>query len=497
MKDVSLCIIYKKISRLNVLCFDNTINSFIKRLLSQKVILYKKNTHFIIIDSNYNILSLSSKVPNKLYLIMIDLKEFCNQEKKYKLTNSIKLIENYIFTFETFIKENINIQEIPKKEIKIDKEVFNEVIEPLIVIEKKEILNTIINNEEVNNKEKKQKNQIKETIKKKLDIIKNTVKKKKLVKAKKQIESKKIIIEQKPIIKKEEIKPEIVINTILKTKKEENTKAVKSKSIKQTNINNNDKIHVIVSIKKDKKSIIAVIQKNKKEEKEENYNSQLIDNKEKFIDKDIYNALDNTIIIKNIEQKINQQQPNKKDKKSIINKQNNVINSNNKIIKKKEEGNEFLNNNQEELDIKQIKVEQTKTNQKEEIIEGQKIIYTVLSPDEEVLYHQEITIKNPVTIEQLLEQSGLMINNKDGFIESINGIKNEGMSGWVFEVNNVPVMVSASEYIVNPNEQITWKYVDFSKMMDEEQTIDKDSAQKMEQPPKKLVKNRKENININ
>ena len=47
------------------------------------------------------------------------------------------------------------------------------------------------------------------------------------------------------------------------------------------------------------------------------------------------------------------------------------------------------------------------------------------------------------------------------------------MSGWVFEVNNAPVMVSAADYIINPNEQITWKYIDFSKQNIEEQTENK------------------------
>ena len=68
----------------------------------------------------------------------------------------------------------------------------------------------------------------------------------------------------------------------------------------------------------------------------------------------------------------------------------------------------------------------------------------------------------------MLIQSGLEINNSNGFIESINGIKNQGMAGWVFEVNNIPIMVSAAEYVINPSDQITWKYVDFSEMMEKD-----------------------------
>ena len=105
---------------------------------------------------------------------------------------------------------------------------------------------------------------------------------------------------------------------------------------------------------------------------------------------------------------------------------------------------------------------------KEEI---QTISYTVVSPTNEVLYHKEITSANSISVEDLLIQSGLDINNSNGFIESINGISNQKMAGWVFEVNNAPVMVSAADYIINPNEQITWKYVDFSKMKVEKETF--------------------------
>ena len=100
----------------------------------------------------------------------------------------------------------------------------------------------------------------------------------------------------------------------------------------------------------------------------------------------------------------------------------------------------------------------------------QTISYTVLLPDNKVLYHKQVTCDKPMTVIDFLLQTGINIDRKENFIQSINGISNQGMSGWVFEVNNAPVMVPASEYIMNPNEQITWKYVDFSKMAQPEET---------------------------
>ena len=183
------------------------------------------------------------------------------------------------------------------------------------------------------------------------------------------------------------------------------------------------------------------------------------------------------------------------------NKPNRVIalsNNNKKITNNKKEKNKTITNNyttSKPINKKQIKKEEVKEEKPkvEEIQtqeENQTITYTVLSPTNEIIYNREITCKEPITVEQLLLNSGLEINNSKGFIESINGISNEGMSGWVFEVNNSPVMVSAADYIINPNEQITWKYIDFSKMNIEEQTEDKEN---------KIVKKRinKEQVNTN
>jgi len=108
--------------------------------------------------------------------------------------------------------------------------------------------------------------------------------------------------------------------------------------------------------------------------------------------------------------------------------------------------------------------------------ENQSIAYTIISPTNEILYHKEIKCKSPMSVIDLLIQSGLEVNNSNNFIESIGGISNEGMSGWIFEVNSAPVMVPASEYIVSPNEQIVWKYIDFSKVEKEENVEEKNKT---------------------
>ena len=110
-------------------------------------------------------------------------------------------------------------------------------------------------------------------------------------------------------------------------------------------------------------------------------------------------------------------------------------------------------------------VEKTPIKKEEPKKDNQAIIYAVIGPDGNTIYSQKIVNTVPMSVEDLLIQSGLDLDVRNGFINGISGIQNEGMSGWVFEVNNAPLMVPASEYIVNPTDQIKWKYVDFSKMM--------------------------------
>jgi len=124
-----------------------------------------------------------------------------------------------------------------------------------------------------------------------------------------------------------------------------------------------------------------------------------------------------------------------------------------KISSEKENQNKNLNSKN---------IEEQSVNNKGE--NHQNISYSIVSPTGEMLYKANVKLKNPVTVLDLLLNSGLDIKKCEGFIKGIAGINNQGMAGWVFEVNDVPVMVSASEFIVNADDHIKWKYVDFSKI---------------------------------
>lgn len=179
-----------------------------------------------------------------------------------------------------------------------------------------------------------------------------------------------------------------------------------------------------------------------------------------------------TIVQKNTESSIKTQENNlyqtkitriSADKKKVhVNDSNKEMNI--KRIAHDSQVNKTTNNTDVEVSDETNKKEKTKEKK------NQRIIYAVISPTGEVLYNQRITNLEPMTVEELLMQSGLDINVTNGFINGICGISNEGMSGWVFEVNNAPVMVPANQYIVNPSDQITWKYIDFSVMMEPEAT---------------------------
>ena len=129
----------------------------------------------------------------------------------------------------------------------------------------------------------------------------------------------------------------------------------------------------------------------------------------------------------------------------------------------------------------------------------QTITYTIMSPSNDILYHNIIPYEESLTVAKLLFKSQLNIESTDGFIKSIDGIKNNKKDGWIFEVNNKMVMVPSTKYIIKPNECILWKYVNFEEELQKidvyndtninttRQTLDKKRCKK--QYVKKKVRN--------
>ena len=279
--------------------------------------------------------------------------------------------------------------------------------------------------------------------KNKSEVKKQKKEKKLKVKAKKIIIENKIILLKPIVIKKKKTKVKKVEKVEVSKPVKEETKKVKKETKKKSDYSS--KIHVIVYLNEESNKVVTLFEK-----KESKKNPEVKKEKEK----------------KPKKQEKAKDKPQKVQIEDIPKDVNEVVVLDNSSDKSTDN----LNKKQEEQKDKNEKVDKPI---------AQTITYTVVSPNKEVLYNKQLNFEKPISVQDLLLQSGLIVNNTNDFIESINGISNKGMSGWVFEVNDVPVMVSASEYIINPNDQITWKYVDFSKIEKEESNSKVNKAKKV------------------
>ncbi len=529
MKQVKLTIIYNDIWSINETYYEYYIGSFLKRIIQKYVNIgndfiislfntkLNKNVNFIMIDETYHLLTLNSKIPKKLTLILIDNSELTGRERQYifdeKLTYYIYL-QNEIFQINNiFVESN-------EKEALFDKKIVN-------IIEK--VIRRIENNRHQKRKlsESDKLSKIKETpsIKKNIqsNVCKKTNNKKNIkiqppnLKVYKDIPSGiKLIKQKKETLHKIVEKKENIINNkskdidkksrlIDKSKKKTEVKQKPSKievvvllreptNTILTLFNKEDTKQEIIDENKNKKNSIESVKNNQnglnkknttiKEKKQENSSNNILSKVDNYnnstidydIDSNLYygNDLGSTSITTN-QMPITFQDIGKRKNDYLKNSQTN--NNENIGINDKYGSNKVLrdnkknsnNINKSEINKQNAtfnKLEDTKSNDSNQ---SQIISYTIILPTGEILYHKEQMLINPISVEELLLQTGLDINNSNGFIESINGIFNQGMSGWVYEVNNMPIMVSSSDYIVNPNETITWKYVDFSKIEEREE----------------------------
>lgn len=431
MKNVSISIIYNGIKTINTQSNEKNIGQLLKRVFNNEIdinnesikiyneIKLKKNIRFIILDRNYKLLTPNSKVRNKILLVAIDINKLSIIEEKLKYKEQLSIIKDYIYSIEEIIV--YNIKEQSKEEIKITKEIFNEIIKPVIV-KKKEL-----------KKKPEEKPQEKHSKEENKTEVKKQKKEKKLkVKAKKIIIQNKNILLKPIVIKKKKTKVKKVEKVEVSKPVKEEPKIVKKETKKKSDYSS--KIHVIVYLNEESNKVVTLFEKKESKKKPE---------------------------VKKEEEKKPKKQEKTKDKPQKVQIEdipkvvNEVVVSDNSSDKSTDN----LNKKQEEQKDKSEKADKPI---------AQTITYTVVSPNKEVLYNKQLNFEKPISVQDLLLQSGLIVNNTNGFIESINGISNKDMSGWVFEVNDVPVMVSASEYIINPNDQITWKYVDFSKKEKEE-----------------------------
>ena len=498
MKKVQLNVVFFKKWTLKTTCYDTNMGDYLKRTLKEKIeikdnrivslfnIKINSTYTWLIMDSKNNLLTLDAKIPKKVIIIGIDLKAFYASIIDLMQTEQIRIINKYITNvygiklYEDMIDEEIPIKPLSKKTIE-------EIITPVIIEEKVEIKKPkedkkekevpgsvakvkkevvvsdkksdkveervpkketvvqreIIIKDDINTKKEKpksvvnnkpQKKEVKETTSKekenpleeKKEIKDNIVKKKGTEKKEKVIDKQPNVkkdIEKKPI-KKDDEKPKET-----KGLKDNNTKSkIEIEKPKQEKKNNelDDKT------KKENKKKVEMVSK-KEETKPKKEKEQVIKEEKKEVPKEIQIVLD----LKDNDSALNNEEP-----------KNNRL-----IVATKDSINE---NNTTDGDNK----EQDSFTEQSNI---QRIVFSVITETGEVIYNRVIINTKPMTVEELLKKTGLpVLESSNGFVESIAGFENNNNSHWwVYEVNGAPVMEAASDYIVSPEDQITWKYMYF------------------------------------
>lgn len=523
MKKVNLHIVFLKKWILKTSCNkEDIVSSYLKRVLKDKITInnnkitslfnIKTNSMFcwLILDSKRNLLKLSSLVPKKIIIIGIDLKTFYTKISKILNTNQVRMLNSYLKELYGFVLYDDMLEEQVISE-PLNDFIVNEVIKPA-VIEKLPKIEKSAEKDKANNDSMTSFANIQQNIEK--DLFKEE---KKSVKKEKKPKEERAVLEKVERLKEEK-----------KSKKEVNNKDIsKSEEKKVAKLDvHKDKKEVEpkpkkgVKVTKDELSKLVVESTDniKKKDKSKEESNQP---KEKGLDTKKVKKTEEPKPKKDIEEKGEVKVQNRAKKKEIepLKDKNTEVKKQEKPKlekpkpknavedqkKKNESENQKMQDTPEEIQIvlnlpssksenqsldsqkdNDSKIVVTSSNtiakdfddntDKNENIENkiQRITFTVVLPTGEVLYSKVILNSTPMTVEELLKKTGLPIKDDLGFIESIAGINNQGMSGWVYEVNGAPIMVSASDYVVNPEDEITWKYINFDPIdlpLEEDQNL--------------------------
>lgn len=93
---------------------------------------------------------------------------------------------------------------------------------------------------------------------------------------------------------------------------------------------------------------------------------------------------------------------------------------------------------------------------------------TVTAPgdDGRTVYAGSVEVAQGMTVLDALQATGLDVMVADSeygaFVESVDGLANEGMKGWTYTVNGEMVQSSADKAEVAPGDAVEWSYIDMS-----------------------------------
>jgi len=125
-----------------------------------------------------------------------------------------------------------------------------------------------------------------------------------------------------------------------------------------------------------------------------------------------------------------------------------------------------LNAKGNNLENKQI-VPQTNTTSSSEILPTKKIFIHVQLLIEDKKYETDVDVGSSIydVMKKLRNTQGLLFTTREysglgQFVEEINGVREDKQKGiyWLFYVNGQSANIGISNYIIKPNDLISWKY---------------------------------------
>lgn len=86
---------------------------------------------------------------------------------------------------------------------------------------------------------------------------------------------------------------------------------------------------------------------------------------------------------------------------------------------------------------------------------------------EQVTFDETITIGEGATVLDALQATGLELDAQSSeygmFVNAIDGLAGEGMTGWTYTVNGEQVQVSADQTYLEDGDVVEWSYIDMSE----------------------------------
>lgn len=90
-----------------------------------------------------------------------------------------------------------------------------------------------------------------------------------------------------------------------------------------------------------------------------------------------------------------------------------------------------------------------------------KTTLVVINNHDSRIVDKEVIVCDNASVKDQLIISGINFDNSIGYVSSIEDIKSDKNSGWVFEVNDEVINVNYEQYKLKENDVVVWKFIEW------------------------------------